>query len=1391
MRAEAEATAAAERAKAEAEAAAKAEAEAAAKAAAEAANARAAAEKIALERALAEANARAEAETKARAEAEAKAAQAEARAAADRAAADREKAAAAEAAAAERARVEAEAAAAAGQARRDAERSPAAVRTWTCSFCGNANNAQTSARECLYCCERRYAPQPRGQQQQPPLLPSQVAQQPPPPSVEPNLDSADGSFSSHETVEQLLAANHLAAAQSTSLELALKVSEDTLRTQLGDLRIPFEQRPCDHAATLVAGNDRSSEPIFSIVILRGTTPVLLEAVGRLTADWHVEPAKSPTLMLLVGSPLVHESTHAEQRSSLSNELEDAIRKVPGVSPSLRSLTVFGRPRSALALTSSSAAMLILAVARVLLLERTLMLQERTHSIVKSEATTASSVPMPAGRSGEDAMAEEDVWAHEAFEEMNADGRAEREEQDGEGEREEAEDGPSTLKEAGSSNTAQDALPTKPAQGNASGKAPAVAPRPPPPPPTAASSQAPLESGRRPVKEDDRLEVMFKNGRPMPSAHAFSEWETDKCKCCYPYAGTVTKVHKPRIQLAGNSRSISTEVKQDVDIKFDDEETYINLDLDEIVYRHEPPGRKQPPRGSASAESTSMASAAPSAAPRGFRRKATRAVPAASSECSAAPPGKKQKQTRADDADGSDGEEDLVRAAGGYRLFLSKRSQTGYLCVFHHGPRFLARHRMGGKVVFEKICDRAVDAAVAYAKFVHSLAAREETPTEEDGALGGEGEANEPAGGSADAQEEAEGFTLLRSSRAKTGYVGVLGIGGGKYEARCPLYGEEKSSEYLGRYDTALQAAVAVAKYRYQQQEEQAEEEDEDDEEQREEQGEPVAFAEGLQLHIAKKASSTGYKGVYRSRKDTEKFMAFSTSGASKYLGTFDTALDGAIAYARHMQAHLGGGDAHDDELEADDSGRDEQGLAREAEGIQLHLSDQNSTGYLGVYSKRAKFIAQHSRKGLGSFHTAVEAAVAYARFVLTLEADSKDDCDANIDGEDDEVVQKAEGLQLHLSSKGSTGYLGVFKSGSRFEVRYGNKRSGYKALGTFPTAVEGAVAYAKHVEGLGADDKGDDDERGGDDDANVDAPPVVQTEAEGHQLRLSNRALTGYLGVGQRGPGVFRAKVTIKGQICYLGRYPTALKAAIAIAKRLDAEDDGSDEDPYEDDDESEDEEEVKVDTDEPVRQPRSDLRGCVPECTIGRQHSGMCQVGELQRNARRARPSASSAVAGTSGAPPPKKARSSLPPPQPEIAEGHEEEAVEEGRTSSVATESERDAQREAEQPRTLSGEASSSMAVAPMFSLVPQAAMAMPIASIGGGFEGVGGSMGEPPTVEEFLIGHCDFERDSDKFVHVKDILDEEMIDTVPLLRESFGAIEDKLRAGPRSRMKRALEL
>ena len=60
-------------------------------------------------------------------------------------------------------------------------------------------------------------------------------------------------------------------------------------------------------------------------------------------------------------------------------------------------------------------------------------------------------------------------------------------------------------------------------------------------------------------------------------------------------------------------------------------------------------------------------------------------------------------------------------------------------------------------------------------------------------------------------------------------------------------------------------------------------------------------------------------------------------------------------------------------------------LAAEAEGLRLHLSSNNTTGYKGVFrqSKSHRFEAKRrvgkSRVALGTFDTAVEAAVAYAR----------------------------------------------------------------------------------------------------------------------------------------------------------------------------------------------------------------------------------------------------------------------------------------------------------------------------------------------------------------------------------------------------------------------------
>ena len=69
---------------------------------------------------------------------------------------------------------------------------------------------------------------------------------------------------------------------------------------------------------------------------------------------------------------------------------------------------------------------------------------------------------------------------------------------------------------------------------------------------------------------------------------------------------------------------------------------------------------------------------------------------------------------------------------------------------------------------------------------------------------------------------------------------------------------------------------------------------------------------------------------------------------------------------------------------------EESGVVREAEGLRLHLSHSStsSTGYRGVYKHHGRFRARLWRGGkeeqLGSFDTAVEAAVAYARAAALL-----------------------------------------------------------------------------------------------------------------------------------------------------------------------------------------------------------------------------------------------------------------------------------------------------------------------------------------------------------------------------------------------------------------------
>ena len=65
----------------------------------------------------------------------------------------------------------------------------------------------------------------------------------------------------------------------------------------------------------------------------------------------------------------------------------------------------------------------------------------------------------------------------------------------------------------------------------------------------------------------------------------------------------------------------------------------------------------------------------------------------------------------------------------------------------------------------------------------------------------------------------------------------------------------------------------------------------------------------------------------------------------------------------------------------------------------------------------------------------------------------------------EEVVEEADGLRLHLSSNSNSGYKCVAYSGKSTALRpYCTKvQGGTRNLGSFATAVEAAVCYAKYV----------------------------------------------------------------------------------------------------------------------------------------------------------------------------------------------------------------------------------------------------------------------------------------------------------------------------------------
>ena len=71
-------------------------------------------------------------------------------------------------------------------------------------------------------------------------------------------------------------------------------------------------------------------------------------------------------------------------------------------------------------------------------------------------------------------------------------------------------------------------------------------------------------------------------------------------------------------------------------------------------------------------------------------------------------------------------------------------------------------------------------------------------------------------------------------------------------------------------------------------------------------------------------------------------------------------------------------DAEDVTVDEDKYVRNEHGVVTEVDGLQLHLSSRSETGYLGVRLSKSddRFRAEHADTNLGTFDTAVEAAVA-------------------------------------------------------------------------------------------------------------------------------------------------------------------------------------------------------------------------------------------------------------------------------------------------------------------------------------------------------------------------------------------------------------------------------
>ena len=234
-------------------------------------------------------------------------------------------------------------------------------------------------------------------------------------------------------------------------------------------------------------------------------------------------------------------------------------------------------------------------------------------------------------------------------------------------------------------------------------------------------------------------------------------------------------------------------------------------------------------------------------------------------------------------------------------------------------------------------------------------------------------------------------------------------------------------------------------------------------------------AEGLTL-LRSESSNSGYKGVsilQAGNKSKPYHAKVWRAGKQVILGYFATAEEAALAYARTPQARAAVAAVAAPPAPPPMTAEESLRLA-EAEGLTLLRAEGSSTGYKGVgfnnWIKTKPYQAQVTRGGkrvsLGSFATAEEAALAYARTPeaqAALAAAAAPPAPPPMTAEEALRLAEAEGLTLLKSESSSTGYKGVSFHSGRSKPYHAQVTCGGKKvnLGRFATAEEAALVFAR------------------------------------------------------------------------------------------------------------------------------------------------------------------------------------------------------------------------------------------------------------------------------------------------------------------------------------------